>query len=134
MPSLKLKIKAPAKKKPIATEIDEYIAKQPKMYQNLLKKVQACIRKAVPEASEKVSYGLATFYLHGNLVHFGLWKKHLGFYATPNGHSAFKKELSKYEGAKGSVKFPLDQEIPFVLIARIAKFRAKQNRVAAKHS
>ena len=74
------------------------------------------------------------FKLHGNLVHFAAFKNHIGFYPTPTGTNKFKKELSIYEGAKGSVKFPLDKPIPFDLISKIVKFRVKENlaRAAAK--
>lgn len=113
--------------KPVAKTIDEYIADYPKDVQKLLQQVRATIKKAAPEAEEKISYGIPTFTLKGNLVHFGAFKNHIGFYATPTGHEAFKKELSVYTQGKGSVQFPIDQPLPLDLISRIVKFRVKEN-------
>ncbi len=90
------------------------------------------IRKAAPDAEETINYQIPTFTLKGNLVHFAAFKEHIGFYPTPTGIDKFKKELSVYEGAKGSVKFPLDQPIPFDLIDKIVKFRVKENLARAK--
>jgi uncharacterized protein YdhG (YjbR/CyaY superfamily) len=107
--------------------IDEYIAGFPKEVQEILVKIRMTIRKAAPGAEEAIKYQLPTFTLKGNLVHFGAFKKHIGFYPTSTGTRAFKRELSVYEGAKGSVKFPLDRPIPFALISKIVKFRAQEN-------
>ena len=96
--------------KPVAKTIDEYIADYPKDIQKLLQQVRATIKKAAPEAEEKISYGIPTFTLNGNLVHFGAYEKHIGFYATPTGHQAFKKELSLYKRGKGTAQFPLDNQ------------------------
>jgi uncharacterized protein YdhG (YjbR/CyaY superfamily) len=112
--------------------IDEYIATFPPDVRRLLRQVRATIRKAAPEAQEKISYQIPTFFLHGNLVHFGAFKKHIGFYPAPTGLKQFEKELSRYEGAKGSVRFPLDQPMPLALIARIVKFRVRKNLERAK--
>ena len=109
------------------TSIDEYIATFPKDIQEILEKLRATIRKAAPEAEETINYQLPTFTLKGNLVHFAAFKKHIGFYPTPSGIEKFKKELSVYQGAKGSVQFPLDKPIPYGLISKIVKFRVKEN-------
>ena len=101
--------------------IDEYIAGHPPEVRQILKKIRATIRKAAPAAQETINYGIPTFALEGNLVHFATFKKHIGFYPTPSGIAKFKRELSAYEGANGSVQFPLDQPIPYALIARIVK-------------
>ncbi len=108
--------------------IDEYISQFPKEVQDLLNKLRKTIKDIVPEAEEIINYGIPTFKYHGNLVHFAAYKKHIGFYPAPSGISQFKKELSKYETAKGSVKFPIDKPIPFDLIKKITKFRAKENK------
>lgn len=110
-----------------ATTIDEFIATYPKETQLLLDKMRATIQKAAPQATETINYGIPTFVLNGNLVHFSAFKKHIGFYPAPSGILAFRKELSKYEGAKGSVQFPLDKPLPLALISRIVKFRVKEN-------
>ena len=108
-------------------DIDSYIASFPEETRALLKQIRTTIRKAAPEAKETISYGMPTFTLKGNLVHFAAFKNHIGFYPTPSGIEAFKKELSVYEGAKGSVQFPLAKPIPFGLISKIVEFRVKEN-------
>ncbi len=113
------------------TTIDEYIAGCPPNVQPILRQIRQTIREAAPDAEEAISYQLPTFKLHGNLVHFGAFKSHIGFYPTPTGTEKFQKELSVYQGAKGSVRFPLDQPIPYALIKRIVKFRVKENRARA---
>lgn len=110
-----------------STEIDKFIAGFPEDIQEILKKIRQTIREAAPEAEETINYGIPTFTLKGNLVHFSAFKNHIGFYPTPSGIEEFKKELSSYEMAKGSVKFPLDQPIPYTLISKIVKFRVKEN-------
>ena len=107
--------------------IDEYIATFPEATQKILKKIRATIKAAAPDAEEKISYQMPTFTLKGNLVHFAAFKNHIGFYPTPTGIEKFKMELSVYEGAKGSVQFPLDKPIPYDLISKIVKFRVKEN-------
>jgi len=92
-----------------------------------LKKLRATIREAAPNAGEKMSYQMPTFTLAGNLVHFAAYKNHIGFYPTPSGIENFKRELSVYKGAKGSVQFPLDQPIPYDLVREIVNFRVREN-------
>jgi len=115
-------------------KIDAYIAGFPENVQQILEKIRTTIQKAAPNAEETINYGIPTFTLKGNLVHFAGFKKHIGFYPTPTGIEKFKKELSVYEGAKGSVQFPVDKPIPYGLISKIVKFRVKENleRAAAK--
>jgi uncharacterized protein YdhG (YjbR/CyaY superfamily) len=108
--------------------IDEYIATFPEDVQTRLKDLKATIQRAAPEAEEKFSYGMPTFFLNGNLVHFAAFKTHIGFYPTPSGIEAFKQELSSYKGAKGSVQFPLAEPLPLKLIGRIVKFRVTENQ------
>jgi uncharacterized protein YdhG (YjbR/CyaY superfamily) len=107
--------------------IDEYIAGFPKDIREILEKVRETIHQAAPEATEKISYQMPTFYLNGNLVHFAAFKKHIGLYPAPSGVSAFQEELAPYIKAKGSIQFPLDKPIPYDLIARITTFRAQEN-------
>lgn len=111
--------------------IDKYIANFPKEVQAILNKARTTIQESAPDAEETIDYGIPTFTLKGNLVHFAAFKSHIGFYPTPSGIEKFKKELSVYEGAKGSVKFPLDKPIPYVLISKIVKFRVKENLARA---
>src|SRR5436853_7589579 len=105
--------------------IADYIASFPRDVQRILKQVRTTIRKAAPRAHETISYRIPAFMLEGPVVYFAAFKNHLGFYPTASGISQFKRELSGYKGAKGSVQFPLDQPIPLQLIAKITKFRAQ---------
>jgi uncharacterized protein YdhG (YjbR/CyaY superfamily) len=114
--------------------IDGYIATFPPEVQALLTRIREVIRTAAPEATEKISYQMPTFFLAGNLVHFAGYERHIGLYPAPRGIEAFEAELSAYKRGKGSVQFPLDQPIPYDLIARIVKFRVEENlaKAAAK--
>lgn len=107
--------------------IDEYIAQFPEDIQAILQQIRSVIKEAAPEATEKISYQMPTFYLKGNLVHFAAFKSHIGFYPVPSGIEKFKEELSQYKGGKGSVQFPLDKPIPYDLIRRITLFRVEEN-------
>jgi len=107
--------------------VDEYIATFPEEIQKILEELRATIKASAPEAEEKISYQMPTFALKGNLVHFAAWKNHIGFYPTSSGTQAFKHELSIYEGAKGSVKFPIEKPLPLELISKIVKFRVAEN-------
>ena len=107
--------------------IEEFIARYPATVQVSLQKIRAVIHKSAPKAEEAMSYGIPTFKLNGkNLVHFSAFKEHIGFYPTPTGLEKFKTELSAYESAKGSVKFPLNKPIPYTLIGKITQFRVKE--------
>ena len=108
-------------------DIDEYIAGFTEDVQEILEKIRTTIRKAAPDAEEAIKYQMPTFTLNGNLVHFAAYKKHIGFYPAPRGVAKFKEALSAYEGAKSTVRFPLDKPIPFGLISTIVKFRVKKN-------
>lgn len=107
--------------------IDEYIAGFPEDIREVLRLVRATIKKAAPDAGEKISWGMATFTLNGNLVHFAGYKKHVGFYPGASGIEAFKDEFTGYKWAKGSVQFPLNKPMPLDLITRIVEFRVKES-------
>lgn len=109
-------------------DIDAYIATFPEDVQIILEKIRNTIHEAAPDATEAISYQMPTFKLNGNLVHFAAYKKHIGFYPTPNGVSGFKEELSKYPTSKGAVQFPLDRPIPYDLIKRIVKYRVGETK------
>lgn len=114
-------------KRNTAATIDEYIKQFPEYVQNILQQLRQVIKESAPEAQEKISYQMPTFYFHGNLVHFAAYKNHIGFYPTPSGITEFQKELSKYKSAKGSVQFPIDEPLPLDLIRKIVEFRVKEN-------
>jgi uncharacterized protein YdhG (YjbR/CyaY superfamily) len=113
------------------TNVDDYISGFPKDTQALLKQLRTVIKKAVPDAEELISYQMPAYKYFGVLVYFAGYKKHIGFYPTALGIERFKKELSPYKGAKGSVQFPLDKPLPLELITRIVTFRAKENKEKA---
>lgn len=108
------------------TDVVDYISSFPKDVQTKLRQVRRTVRKVAPEAVESIAYGMPAYKLDGKpLVYFAAFPKHIGFYATPTGHAAFKKELAKYKQGKGSVQFPLTEPVPVTLIARIVEFRRK---------
>ena len=111
--------------------VEEYIRSFPISIQGNLVKIRRTILQIAPYAEEKIAYGMPAYKLNGKpLVYFGAFKTHIGFYATPSGHEAFAGELSFYKQGKGSVKFPLDKEIPLNLIARITRFKADECQFA----
>jgi uncharacterized protein YdhG (YjbR/CyaY superfamily) len=113
-----------AEKKP--KNIDAYIARCPAKVRSLLTEVRGTIQRAAPNAVEAIKYGIPTFVLGGNLVHFAAFKNHIGFYPAPSGIAAFSEQLREYKCAKGSVQFPLDKPMPLKLIEKIVKFRVKE--------
>jgi uncharacterized protein YdhG (YjbR/CyaY superfamily) len=107
--------------------VDEYISQFPLETQEILKELRHVIKELVPDAQEKISYQMPTYYLNGNLVHFAAYKNHIGFYPAPSGIEAFQEEIAQYKWAKGSVQFPINEPLPFDLIRRIVTFRIKEN-------
>jgi uncharacterized protein YdhG (YjbR/CyaY superfamily) len=110
--------------------VNTYITSQPETVQATLQKIREIILAVHPEITEEIAYMMPAYKLYKKpLVYFAAFKKHIGFYATPTGHEAFKEALSSYKQGKGSVQFPLSQEIPFELIRDIVKFRVEENLV-----
>ncbi len=107
--------------------VEQYIAQFEGDVKQRLEVLRTLVRSAAPEAEESVAYGLPAYKLNGKpLVYFGGFPKHIGFYATPNGHEAFREEFAKYRQGKGSVQFPHDQPLPVDLIKRVVQFRKFQ--------
>jgi len=115
-----------ARSKQIKT-IDEYISMFPDNIQNILEGLRQTIRESAPEAEEAISYQMPTFKLNGNLVYFAAFNNHIGFFPTSSGKEAFKKELSRYKGGRGTIQFPIDEPIPLDLVRKIVKYRVKEN-------
>jgi uncharacterized protein YdhG (YjbR/CyaY superfamily) len=107
--------------------MDEYINTFPEDVKRILSELRQTIKEVAPDAEETINYQIPTFTLNGNLVHFAAFEHHIGFYPTPSGMEAFKKELSVYKGAKGSVQFPINEPLPLPLIRRIVEYRVKEN-------
>ncbi|MGH1434011.1 MAG: iron chaperone [Lewinella sp.] len=113
----------------MSSKVDQYILKFPQETQEILQKVQQLIKDTAPGAIETIAYGMPAYKTNGKpLVYFAGYKTHLGFYATPSGHEAFAEDLAKFKQGKGSVQFPLDQNIPFDLIKRMVAFRVEENK------
>ena len=113
--------------------VDAYIAQFPKSTREILSGIRNIIKQAAPEAEESISYGMPAYKLFAKpLVYFAGYEKHIGFYATPTGHAAFEKELSKYKQGKGSVQFPIDEPMPLRLITKMVKFRVEEAKAKKK--
>ncbi|MEZ4809270.1 MAG: DUF1801 domain-containing protein [Allomuricauda sp.] len=108
--------------------VDEYIGNFPESLQQVLKKIRQTVLENAPMAAEGIAYGMPGYKTNKKpLVYFAAYPKHIGFYATPSGHEKFMERLSKYKQGKGSVQFPLDEPIPYGLIAEIVRFRVSEN-------
>ncbi|MBP1617707.1 MAG: hypothetical protein H6Q14_1534 [Bacteroidetes bacterium] len=110
-------------------EIEKYISNFPLETQAILAKIRTIIKEIAPDAFESIGYGIPAYKLNGKpLVYFAGYKNHIGFYASPTGHTHFSSELAGYKQGKGSVQFPLEKAIPYDLIRRIVEFRADENK------
>jgi uncharacterized protein YdhG (YjbR/CyaY superfamily) len=85
------------------------------------------VKAEVPEATEKISYGMPTFYLKGNLVHFATFKDHYGFFPTPSGINEFEDELAPYRTGKGTLCFPFNEPIPWDTLKKVIRYRVEEN-------
>ncbi|CZR08876.1 iron chaperone [Trichococcus ilyis] len=114
--------------------IDAYISRYDEDIQAILQEFRRLIREEAPDATERISYQMPTFYLNGNLVHFAVQKNHIGFYPAPSGVAAFKEELADYKTSKGAIQFPLTKPIPYELVRRIVRFRVEEAKQKKKQS
>jgi uncharacterized protein YdhG (YjbR/CyaY superfamily) len=112
-------------------EVDIYISTFPVQTQERLEQMRKLIKETAPEAKEVISYGIPTCVLHGNLIHFGGFKNHLGFYPGPNAIVTFKDELVNFKQAKGSIQFPVSQPMPLDVIRKIVLLRVEENKLKA---
>jgi uncharacterized protein YdhG (YjbR/CyaY superfamily) len=112
-------------RKPVS--VSSYISSFPSSIGKTLSRIRACVRKAAPQAEERIGYQMPGFYQNGFLVYFAAFKDHIGFFPTASGMAAFRKELKGYDCSKGTVWFPYGKAIPYGLISRIVKFRVKEN-------
>ena len=114
------------------TTIDDYINQYPEDVRVVLEELRYVIKEEAPDATEKISYQMPTFYLNGNLVHFAVQKNHIGFYPASSGVAAFKEELTDYKTSKGAIQFPLTKPIPYELVRRIVRFRVEEAKQKKK--
>lgn len=108
-------------------DIDDYIAAFPPEIRTVLEKIRLTIREAVPGAVEKISYQIPAFTLAGDLIYFAAFKKHIGMYPPVQGDEQLGRELARYRGEKGNLKFPLDEPMPYDLISRVVKCRVREH-------
>ncbi|QQO08775.1 DUF5655 domain-containing protein [Breznakiella homolactica] len=108
------------------SSVDEYIAGFPRNVQDILRAVRKAIRRAAPEAEEKISWQMPTYYFRENLVHFAAAKNHLSLFPTPEAVEAFAPKLKGYTTTKGGIRFPLDKDPPYGLIEEITRWRLDQ--------
>ena len=115
------------KSSPVSKTIDAYIASYPLPVQEMLQRLRMVIHEEAPGAEEAIAYGIPTFRLKGkNLVHFGAFRTHIGFYPTPTGLEAFQADLAPYKQSKGTVQFPLGQPLPLDLVRKIVAHRVHE--------
>jgi len=115
--------------KKVATQtIDEHIAQFPVSTREILQKVRETIREVAPDAIEVIAYGIPTFKLNGNLVHFAGYARHVGFYPGSEAIEVFRGEIKGYKTSKGTIQFPLDKPIPYELIKKITQYRVQKNQ------
>jgi len=112
--------------------VDAYIATFPPDVQAILRKVRATVVAAAPDAHEIISYRMPALRQHGVLVYYAAFKNHIGFYPPIKGDARLEQASARYAGEKGNLRFPLDEPIPYPLIARLTRLRAKQDTAAAK--
>jgi uncharacterized protein YdhG (YjbR/CyaY superfamily) len=107
--------------------IDDYIARQAPKAQSRLKRTRAAIRRAILGVEEKISYRMPAFTLDGRiLVYIGAFTTHIGLYPPVRGDARLNKAIARYAGPKGNLRFPLDEPMPYELIVRVVKARAKR--------
>ncbi|MDR2588549.1 MAG: DUF1801 domain-containing protein [Spirochaetales bacterium] len=115
-----------------AETIDEYIARFPPEVQKRLRELKDFIKTESPDAVEKISYGMPTFYLHGNLVHFAAFKDHYGFFPAPSGIESCIEELAPYRTGKGTLRFSLTEPFPWDILRKVIRFRIRENTEKAR--
>jgi len=104
---------------------DEYIASFSDEVQQKLKAIRQTIVKEIPLATEKISYGMPTYHLGKNIIHFAAYKNHIGLYPGPAAIVAFQNELNHYKTSKGTIQIPINEEAPLNLIKEIVRYKVK---------
>ncbi|HEV3324507.1 MAG TPA: DUF1801 domain-containing protein [Puia sp.] len=111
--------------------VDEYLSYYPEEVQNKLESLRSVIKKAAPKAVETISYNMPAYKQRNVLVYFAAHKNHIGFYPTSSGTREFIDQLTKYKVSKGAIQFPIDEPLPLGLIAKIVRFRVKEDKEKA---
>jgi uncharacterized protein YdhG (YjbR/CyaY superfamily) len=115
-------------RRPVARDVDEYIAAFPPEVRRILTRIRSTIRRAAPEAQERISYGIPAFAMNGIFIYFAAFRRHIGLYPPVRGDEKLRRAIARYAGEKGSLKFPLDEPIPYGLIGRVVKARIREHR------
>jgi uncharacterized protein YdhG (YjbR/CyaY superfamily) len=131
LPSSTVCVKKTEKRGEVPQTVDDYIRNFPREVQTVLRKIRKTIRTAAPQATEFISYNMPAYRQNGVLLYFAAFRRHIGLYPTASGMRAFAKELTPYKRGKGSVRFPLDQPIPYDLIAEVTRFRLAEDTILA---
>jgi uncharacterized protein YdhG (YjbR/CyaY superfamily) len=118
-------------RKPVARDVDEYIAAFPPDIRRILTRIRSTIRRAAPEAQERISYRIPAFWMNGDFVYFAAFRRHIGLYPPVRGDEALRKAISRYAGEKRNLKFPLNEPIPYGLIGRVVRARVRDHRARA---
>jgi len=118
-------------RKPAARDVDEYIADFPPHVRRILTRIRSTVRRAAPEARERISYGIPAFWMNGDFIYFAAFRRHIGLYPPVKGDEKLRKAVARYAGEKGNLKFPLDEPIPFCLIGRVVRARIREHRARA---
>ena len=120
--------------RPAPETVDEYIARCPPNVRSRLERIRRIVRRAAPDAEERISYRIPTFTWNGVLLHVAAFTNHIGLFPPIRGDARIEKAAARYAGPKGNLRFPLNEPIPYDLIERIAKLRVKQNRAKTSAS
>jgi uncharacterized protein YdhG (YjbR/CyaY superfamily) len=116
---------------PTPDQISAYIRNEPAPVRKVLKQVRALVGKTAPKATEKLAWGMPTFYLEGNLLHFAAFKNHMSLFPGTDAILHFKKQLARYHTSKGTIQFPYADPIPTALVTKIVKYCVKRNLAKA---
>lgn len=110
--------------------VDEYIASVPADAQPMLRELRDIIRGEAPQATERISYGMPTFELHGHLAHFAAYKRHIGLYGVVHEDGPLAREAAPYLESRSTLRLPLDKPLPVALIKKAVRERVKANKVS----
>ncbi len=117
--------------KEAAISVEQYCKSFPTEVKRRLLALRKLVRELAPDATEKISYRMPGYFLHGRLVYFAAHKSHIGLYPMASGIEKMASQLKGYKHAMGSVQFPNDQHFPLPLIRQIIEFRVRENRQKA---
>ncbi len=107
------------------TPIEEYILAQPEAHQARLFALREAILSVNPGFEEKLSWGMPTFRLKHNIIHFALAKQHIGLYPGAEAVAHFDAQLADFKHSKGTIQLPHKKELPLELVKEITAWCVK---------